>query len=312
MNKPKKILLVGLDFAGKTSILKVLNQKYNLLDRIKPTTGVERETITFLEIPIIAWDLGGQEKYRNEYLSDLRIFAETDSVFYVVDAFNAARFELSLQYFISVLIIFESLGINPKIALCLHKIDPNVRNDLRTQDLIKQAKELFLKHSRGHEISIFITSIFDVKSIIRAFSDTLQQLLTILKPFRQILESIVAQFKLDGAILFDENLLILGEFYGTKVCEELCLNLVYNSMYQMRINEQQFVDDNLSRNFEFILNLKNNEKRFRFLEIKFKDWKLYLLTISKEQFDKNTINTIYTLFNSFVPIFDKQIEELGH
>ena len=309
MDRTKKIILIGLDSAGKTSILRFLNQKYNLLDDIKPTTGIDREIIKILGIPVMAWDFGGQEKYRNEYLNDIRLFGATDSLFFVVDMHDPARFELALQYYISVLIIFESLGINPKVILCLHKIDPNIRNDPKTQELIGKAKDLFLTNSRSFEITVFNTSIYDAKSIMRAFSDTLQQLLTIIQPFKQILESIVVQLKLEGAILFDENLMILGEFYSNKVCEELCLNLVYNSVYQMRINEQQLEDEHFSKNFEYILNLKNKEERFKFLDIKFRDWNLYLLTIGTEKSDANTMNTIFTIFNSLVHIFDDQIEK---
>lgn len=291
--KLRKILLIGLDFAGKTSILNILTQKYSLLENIKPTTRIERKIITILGIKIAIWDLGGQEKYRTEYLSDIRTFAETNSIFFVVDIGHPERFELALQYFLSILIMIESLGIQPKIVLCLHKIDPTLINEVKTQELTKKATTLFLNNARGHQISVFNTSIFDMKSIVRAFSPTLQELVKTLQPFRKILESLVFQLKLEGIILFDETLMILGEFYNNKACEEMCLNNVFNHVITLRSSDPQLQDENFPQNFEALLNQKAKEPRFRFLQVKFKDWNLYILTIGKEKIDEEIISTVF-------------------
>ena len=122
MSEPKKILIVGLDYAGKTSILNILNQKYNLMDNIRPTAGIERDRMKIMGIPVVTWDLGGQEKFRKEYIKNIKYFDKTDSVFFVVDTLSAARFELALQYFTEILMIFEKLQLTPKLVLCLHKI----------------------------------------------------------------------------------------------------------------------------------------------------------------------------------------------
>jgi Ras-related GTP-binding protein A/B len=294
--KQKKILLLGLDFAGKTSILKVLTQKFSnikSIENIKPTTMIERNIITVMGIQIAIWDLGGQEKYRNEYLSDIRTFAETNSIFFVLDMSHPERFELALQYFLSSLIIIESLGLQPKIVLCLHKMDPTIINDAKTKELEKKATTLFQNNARGRQISVFNTSIYDVKSIVRAFSPTLQELVKTLKPFRKILESLVFQLKLEGIILFDETLMILGEFYNNKACEEMCLNSVYNSVIKLRSSDPQLQEENFPHSFEALLNQEAKEPRFRFLRIKIKDWNSYILTIGKEKIDEKAITTIF-------------------
>ena len=291
--KLKKVLLIGLDFAGKTSILNVLTQKYSLIADIKPTTRIERNIISVLGIKIAIWDLGGQEKYRTEYLTAIRTFAETNSFFFVVDMSHPERFELALQYFLSILIIIESLGIQPKMVLCLHKIDQTLNNDVKTQELVKKATSLFLNNARGHQIAVFNTSIYDIKSIVRAFSPTLQDLVKTLQPFKKILESLVSQLKLEGIILFDETLMILGEFYNNKDCEEMCLNSVYNSVIELRSSDPQLHEENFPRNFEALLNRKAKEPRFGFLKVQFKDWNLYVLTIGKGKIDKNAISSLF-------------------
>ena len=97
--KIQKIMVIGLDKAGKTSIMNVLNQRYNLMDNIKPTVGIERTTIQILGMPIVSWDLGGQSKYRDTYLKNPTYFTETDSLFFVIDALDFNRYELAIQYF---------------------------------------------------------------------------------------------------------------------------------------------------------------------------------------------------------------------
>ena len=54
----KRVLMVGLDNAGKTTILYKLT-----LDQIVstiPTIGLNIETITYNDIKFHVWDLGGQ------------------------------------------------------------------------------------------------------------------------------------------------------------------------------------------------------------------------------------------------------------
>ncbi len=295
--KIRKILVVGLDQAGKTSILNILANKYTLMDNIKPTAGIERTEMKILDIPILSWDLGGQKKFRQGYLEDLKVFAETDSLFLVIDALNPKRYEEARQYYSEILQTFKRLDLKPKIVLCIHKIDPNIRNHPNTIRIIEEIKKLFV--ARGFEITFFITSIYDRKTIVEAFSKNFQELLVTLKPFRKLLEAMVQQLNLDGLILFDDQLMILSEVYRNADCEQMCLNMSYNSIYYMSQTNPNLIDANFTKNFEFILNLRNKEKRFNFLEVQFK-WHLYLLTMGEEKYDPNVIAST---FNSMVHEF---------
>ena len=62
MSEIYKLVMAGLDFAGKTSILKILEGSYSDLDQIKPTLGSERTEWDILGFKIINWDLGGQKQ----------------------------------------------------------------------------------------------------------------------------------------------------------------------------------------------------------------------------------------------------------
>ena len=56
------VLLLGLDGAGKTTILYQL--KYNETVKTIPTIGFNVETLEYGDIAITAWDVGGQDKIR--------------------------------------------------------------------------------------------------------------------------------------------------------------------------------------------------------------------------------------------------------
>ncbi len=264
------------------------------MEGTKPTVGIEREIINILGAEIVIWDLGGQEKYRAEYINDLRIFAATSSLIFVLDILTPERFELALQYYTTILILIESLGLTPQIIICLHKADPDLKDDSVIQGNIQKARELFKTNSRRFEVNFFNTSIYDIKSIIRAFTPTFQQLIKTLQPFRKILQSLVEQLKFDGAMLFNANLMLLSEFYSTKACEELCLNVVYCSLREMKTTQLPLSEKKFTENFESHINLKSKEQNFKVLEIRVKDWDLYLLLVGREDVDINQINPFFS------------------
>jgi len=68
-----KIAFLGLDNAGKTSILTGLKRKFDFMEQVsklQPTLSVDRNTFSFnfLNTQVMQFDFGGQLKYREEYL----------------------------------------------------------------------------------------------------------------------------------------------------------------------------------------------------------------------------------------------------
>ena len=75
----KKVLLLGLDGAGKTSLL--LQYKDNQFTNTVPTIGLNVEQIKFRKYLITMWDVGGQAtKLWKHY------FDQIDAIIYVVDS----------------------------------------------------------------------------------------------------------------------------------------------------------------------------------------------------------------------------------
>jgi small GTP-binding protein len=61
-NQPKRILLLGLDAAGKTTILYKL--KINEFVTTIPTIGFNLEEVKYKNLKMTIWDVGGQDKIR--------------------------------------------------------------------------------------------------------------------------------------------------------------------------------------------------------------------------------------------------------
>ncbi|MFX0209357.1 MAG: ADP-ribosylation factor-like protein, partial [Candidatus Hodarchaeota archaeon] len=64
-----KIAILGLDNCGKTSFLSVISNNFGIIPTLRPTKGIERSSTDILGQEIFLWDFGGQEAYREGYLS---------------------------------------------------------------------------------------------------------------------------------------------------------------------------------------------------------------------------------------------------
>lgn len=148
-----KVILAGLDNAGKTSIILTLRRiadresKKNRLKQIKelkPTKGVERQEVTIHGQPMLLFDLGGQKTYRERYLeSPQRYIGDTDLIFFVIDVHDQERYLEAAAYFESLANEIQNLGLNPAFAIFFHKIDEEIPEDSELWKAIDNQISLF-------------------------------------------------------------------------------------------------------------------------------------------------------------------------
>lgn len=86
--KEVRILLLGLDNAGKTTILKSLADED--ISHITPTQGFNIKAVQTQGFKLNVWDIGGQRKIRS-YWSNY--YQGTDVLIYVIDSADQKRFE---------------------------------------------------------------------------------------------------------------------------------------------------------------------------------------------------------------------------
>ncbi|XP_066930333.1 ADP-ribosylation factor 4-like [Clytia hemisphaerica] len=88
LKKDVRILLVGLDAAGKTTILYKL--KLGEMVTTIPTIGFNVETVEYKNITFTVWDVGGQDKIRPLWR---HYFQNTQGIIYVIDSNDRERIQ---------------------------------------------------------------------------------------------------------------------------------------------------------------------------------------------------------------------------
>merc|ERR1719236_332522 len=84
----KKIVMVGLDAAGKTTVLYKL--KLGEVVTTIPTIGFNVETLEYKNIKFTVWDIGGQDKIRKLW----RFYYQgTEGLIFVIDSSDRDRIE---------------------------------------------------------------------------------------------------------------------------------------------------------------------------------------------------------------------------
>ena len=84
--KEMRLLILGLDNAGKTTILKKINGED--IDKISPTLGFNIKTLQYDSYKLNVWDVGGQTTIRSYWRN---YFEQTDGLIWVVDSSDKMR-----------------------------------------------------------------------------------------------------------------------------------------------------------------------------------------------------------------------------
>ncbi|NVM53347.1 MAG: 50S ribosome-binding GTPase [Candidatus Helarchaeota archaeon] len=275
-----KIVFTGLSNAGKTSILYVLDKQFHKLAKLAPTKGVERSLSTIIGFPVIKWDLGGQEKYRNEYLGARQeSLLQADVLIFVVDIQDGELYENALKYYKKVLELLKKHEENPPILICFHKADPEAYDRFKANisDLMKHFEDA----SKFNPHKFFVTSIYNRKSIIEAFSYGISQFLPKKKSIDMLLKNFIADAKdsdetVAGIMLWDQNSVFLSMIFDDKKTESCSLTASMGILSTIESFEEVGSFDSLT--------LEIN-KEFQFLVRKV--GKLYTTIVGKNlDFDK--------------------------
>ena len=154
-----KILFLGLDNAGKTTLLTVL--KNNKVSQMPPTKHAHSEELVIKNVNIHAFDLGGHHAMRKVWRE---YFPKIDAIVYLVDAADSTRFEESKAE-LDKLFNNEEIGNIPVLVLG-NKIDKNgaVNEDEFRLQLGLATESSFgvqkLDNKGGKSVEVFMCSVF--------------------------------------------------------------------------------------------------------------------------------------------------------
>jgi GTPase SAR1 family protein len=172
-NPEIKIVIIGMENAGKTTIVDLLAQATAEVPvkspDMNPTRSVERRSL--FQKNIIIWDFGGQETYRNEYmLNPDKYFHSVSFFYYVVDIQDYYRIASSSMYFMGIFNLIKKHSPDAKIVFLFHKNDPGFdANQKNLKSKFLGVVEPFIQ-ADNKTFTMYDTTIFNLNSIRTAFS----------------------------------------------------------------------------------------------------------------------------------------------
>ncbi|KAJ1135338.1 hypothetical protein NDU88_001778 [Pleurodeles waltl] len=127
-NQEHKVIIVGLDNAGKTTIL--YQFLMNEVVHTSPTIGSNVEEIILKNTHFLMWDIGGQEALRSTWTT---YYSNTEFVILVVDSTDRERLTVTREELYRML-AHEDLQ-NAAVLIFANKQD--VKNSMSTSEISK-------------------------------------------------------------------------------------------------------------------------------------------------------------------------------
>lgn len=246
-----KVIISGLDNAGKTSILTALDKKYDFqkdIMELKPTIRVEYHKMNFLTTLVNFWDMGGQKIYREIYQKNQEVYFDgTDLLIYVIDIQDPNRFENSLEYLNSILQFFKDSDMNVPIIVTFHKYDPDLRNDETILTNIEKLREMIFNKYSTFKVLFQRSSIYDILSVIQLVSYGLSVFDEKFFELSELLENYLEQFNSQALIVFDRNGIIISEYYSEEIETDTYIELlesIKEHLFLLKRMQEESYDEN--------------------------------------------------------------------
>ncbi|CAM8968477.1 hypothetical protein QQ045_004508 [Rhodiola kirilowii] len=140
-NAEMRVVMLGLDAAGKTTILYKL-QIGEVLSTV-PTIGFNVEKVQYKNVMFTVWDVGGQEKLRPLWR---HYFSNTDGLIYVVDSLDRERIGKAKAEFQTI--INDPFMLNSVILVFANKQD--MKGAMTPREVCEGLGLLELKNRKWH------------------------------------------------------------------------------------------------------------------------------------------------------------------
>ena len=134
-----RILMIGLDAAGKTTIM--YKMKMNETVKTIPTIGFNLESLEYKGLKMTMWDIGGQDKIRDLWK---HYFEGTNALIYVIDSNDKDRINLNLE-------TLQTLLIDPALKDACLLVFANKQDISGSLTPIEIANEMELNKIKGRE-----------------------------------------------------------------------------------------------------------------------------------------------------------------
>ena len=256
-----------------------------------PTRKIARDAFKFLGIEFVRLDMGGQAQYREEYLKNpTKYISGTDLIFYTIDAQDYDRYVETIDYIDQILLFLKENQEYPPICILFHKFDPELTKGKVINQRILTIKHALIRYSNDFDIFFFETSIYDIKSIMDAFSSGLSLLFEKMEMVSRLFSRISKNYNSIMIALFDAKGITIGEYYKPHLhlVEKI---RIYDKYLEV---QKKIVAENRTR-LEFSEKFEDGSRYSGLVEaLKFGSLDFYLLFIIEED-EENLGKTVEVL-----------------
>ncbi|MCF2142676.1 MAG: hypothetical protein K9W42_03155 [Candidatus Heimdallarchaeota archaeon] len=162
----QKILLLGLDGAGKTALYQkfFLKKSLNQLKKIPATRGIAKYDHDFLRTDFQIIDAGGGKQFRQSYIGNKELVDGLNAIVFVIDSLDVRKFQEVANFFIIWIKSIANYLKKTKAYMLFHKVDPGTEAKVKLNlqqlaPLIKPINNLY-----PGELYTSITSIYNDSS----------------------------------------------------------------------------------------------------------------------------------------------------
>jgi hypothetical protein len=129
----EKILLIGLDGAGKTTLYQQFFHKKtpSQLKKVPSTRGIAQYEHDFLRSDFLIIDTGGGKKFRQGYIGNVELVKDIKAVVFVVDVQDMGKFQEVSNFFTVWIKSIVTYLKGAKGYLIFNKIDPGMEGQLK-------------------------------------------------------------------------------------------------------------------------------------------------------------------------------------
>jgi Ras-related GTP-binding protein A/B len=260
-DKIEKVLLMGRQGAGKTSMRSIIFANYLARDayRITFTNDVNKSRVRFLgNLVLSLWDCGGQDLFMEQYFQSQRenIFKNVQVLIYVFDV-TSKDFNGELQYYENCLNALTDLSPKAKIFCLVHKLDL-LAESMREKNF-QEKRMRIIEKTKGFEVDCFKTSIWD-ETLYKAWSQIVYYLLPNVKTLEKDLGTFCKTLNADEVVLFERSTFLVISHHDAKQHEDVHrFEKISNIIKQFKLSC-------IKTNFQFQSMVVRNQKFTAFID----------------------------------------------